>query len=325
MARRRHTHNRKIAPANLTLEFVIDSDTPEEQFIDIAQCLSQLNRKFYRQGREYVVSGTELISDSDSQVVLFAAARNWPMFNSHTKGFALWKQQQDDAVDEAGLESTIAKYRDFKVYLNDTHSNLGSSSNLHPLNIMTLADAQAIDPDVRYEWNMSDVVVPNDDGVVGDTETYRLHLCGPDTPSTRGLINAYAQSRSRPQTPDPNIVNVPMGGLFGEMFNTGMDDEEIIDLVQGENNNPPYLIADYNEHQFYPGVGNDAVDTGLTLLDNLTIGSNGRLVSSYGGAHAVPCGLINVKSAVVGTAVLKVTLASGPYKGTMSMDMKEVN
>lgn len=326
MARRRRTH-RKIQPAELNLQFCVPgTGDAENYYIDIAQCLSELNRKAYRQGYEYQIQSARLESTGEAKTMMaFALSKTWCMYNAHTKGYALWKQQQDDVMEQAGLESTIAKYRDFKVLMDNDHN---ASDNLRPCNIISLAAAQAVDPDVSYSWNISDVFVPNADGTVGDTDQFALIMTGSDTSTRKSLIKAYAESRARPPV-DPNIVDVPMGGLFGEMFNDGMADEEIIDDVQQENARPPYMVSDGTDHQFYPGAQEGFTLDGKTQPFSLSTGAAGeRLLGSFAGSSLAPLGLLQVAFSAfpIGEqANLTIVIAPGPYKGAMAIPMRDVN
>ena len=54
MARKRNSKKRKLEPAVQTLAFTVPSGT---QTVDISQAASLVNRRFYRQGINWVVSG----------------------------------------------------------------------------------------------------------------------------------------------------------------------------------------------------------------------------------------------------------------------------
>ena len=104
-------------------------------------------------------------------------------------------------------------------------------------------------------------MVPND-GAVGTTLEYYLHMLGDDAAlagdDTKGLIKAYAEGRSRPQQVDPNIVDVSMGGLYGEMEDVGDNFHDVITNAQDHNHVPPYLIDSGSAVEFYPGGVNQA-------------------------------------------------------------------
>ena len=53
MAKRRYSRSKKIQPAVLTMQFELTNsgnDSYVSNYIDLSQCASALNRRFYRQG-----------------------------------------------------------------------------------------------------------------------------------------------------------------------------------------------------------------------------------------------------------------------------------
>ncbi len=325
-------HRRKLAPAELTITLPLVGDgSTQNLYCDIAQNLCLLNRKFFGQGYEYVIESVELSSPDSTSVIINRISRSWPVVNAWTKGFSLWREQQNDALRDAGLEDTKGRYNDFKVAMDVDHN---SANNLLSNNIISLAGAQAISPTVGYEWSMSDIVVPND-GVTGNTVVYPLHWVGSDSPAPGGsksLVLAYAQSRARPMHTDPNIVDVPMGGLFGEMQDVGDDDEDIIDLAQQEGNQAPYYNDIYpSAFEFYPGgSGSDGGSNGgmgKTHEYFLSTAATGRFISSYGGSAIIPAGLLQIVHSIADgdSAILRIKIAPGEFKGAMARRIQDVN
>ena len=105
-----------------------------EDYIDIAQCMSMVNRKLNRQQGLWSVLGVTLFADAlDSNVAppqrtgvpytvaISGAPRTWVTRNSLVKAFHAWRDQQLLAVDSAGSESLKPRWEDFKVYLNENH------------------------------------------------------------------------------------------------------------------------------------------------------------------------------------------------------------
>ena len=344
-------------------EFIFDLSIPGETnvdtavYLDLMQVHSLVNRVGTRQGRLVGVQSIEVgvQRGGNATVAVWRLPHTWACVNAWEKTMRLWKRQQDEAVDDAGLESTVARYRDFKVFMNDQHSDIGFSSNLLPAGFAT---ANGADPVSAYEWIDSRVVLPNEGGIPGDTEERSLMMVGADNGFTNGMIVAYAESRSRPQSVDPNIVDVDTGGLFGEMFDVGMDDTQIIENVQGDNNEPPYLISQGTGLEYYPGgafqgsqlstITGPSQTTygggfgGLQLHDILSVNANTTRNTDIAGPCLAPCGLLcfQLKAADVGAASgalsppngdvnapfwMKVTLAAGDYQGVFAPDMSEVN
>lgn len=328
MARR----GRKIQPAEKVLQFVVPQN---QSWIDIGFCLSQLNRKAYRQGMEYVVTNVEMFStDSTEDTVLIVQRipHTWVAANAWVKGFKHWKSQQYENLRDAGNLSTEGAYNDFKVY---PQQNL-IEEPLQPANIMTLAAAQAIAPTATMEWGFSQVVVPNDDAHAGDTQEYNLHWVGSDGGfgglECRGLIHAYAQSRSRPHQTDPNIVNVPVpdvdGGLYAEMEDVGDMIDDVIDNARFVNNSPPYLLVDSahgstdGQYEFYPG---GSLNGDLTVQDILIVRSGSTISTDSTGPFSAWGGIIALDNEADTELMLQVTVAPGPYQGVMARPMQDVN
>ena len=122
MARRKSSKNKNIQPAVTRLWFRIKG-TSTRNYVDISLAASAANRRFYRQGTTWAVAGMSLLSvpeEGSTPTGDFSVAKipdTWVAKNSHTKAKMLWmKSQQQVLVDQP---SVAAKYRDFKVYLDD--------------------------------------------------------------------------------------------------------------------------------------------------------------------------------------------------------------
>jgi hypothetical protein len=200
-----------------------------------------------------------------------------------------------------------------------------------------------------YEWMASQVVIPND-GAPGNTTERTLHMLGPDVGTSAGLIHAYAVSRSRPFAADPNKPDVPLGGLFGEMFDVGDDDEDIVNNLQDRNNEPPYLIYNAAANEAYPGgerqgIGPYAPTGGNQVagqfVDTLAVNANQNYNSDATGSFAAPCGLLKFEMQATGVGIfpgpvepgeavggplwMRIRLAPGYYQGIAAQPMQEVN
>ena len=198
MARKRR--NKKLAPTELTMYFAFPPNSAGNAFVDLGQCLSQMNRKAFRQGYQYVVAGTELIGSSPADIYIHRLPHHWPAVNSWTKTMKLWLKQQNEKMDDAGLDDTVARYRDFKIYANGAHADAGVTANLQPLpsfitpgagngEYLSVADAQVISPTVTMDWDMSQIVIPNVGGAGTPSVEYFCHLLGDD--DFTGAVNSF--------------------------------------------------------------------------------------------------------------------------------------
>lgn len=311
-------------------------------YVDTMQCHSLVNRVFARQGHNVLIENLEIGVQPGGafEATVFRLPQHWACVNAWTKGMALWKKQQDETAEEADLESTIARYRDFKVAFDVSHD---FADNLIPAGFVLNDPAVSSD---AYEWLQSEIVIPND-GVVGNTTERILHMMGTGTTTRAGLIEAYGESRSRPFTQDPNRVDVATGGIFGEMFDVGMDDEVVVGNFQSRNNEPPYLVGDLSPQEYYPGGSFQGIGpinpSGLVLtgqfVDIIAVNANQNYNSDSTGSFAAPCGLIKLvlnatgvlpqNPADLGDAPfsiwMKITLAPGHAQGIAAVPMQEAN
>ena len=338
---------------NVERTFVFDLGQPGESiiksdglYIDTMQCHSIVNRLFARQGTNVLIENLEIGCQAGGafEATIMRLPQNWSCVNAWTKSMELWRQQQDDRARESGIESTRARYRDFKIYFDSAHQAAGFGSNLIPSGYY-LTDAAGTTE--SYEWSASEVVLPNFGGA-GTTAERELHMLGDDNgTASRGMIKAYAESRSRPFQTDPNIVDVPEGGTFGQMMDVGNDQSDIVTNFQDKNEKPPYLMGMDGAEEYYPGGSFQGIGSvnpsGTTypgqFVDIIAVNASQNYNTDSTGSFAAPCGLVkiiinatgvNPQSPVdVGDAPFslwcKLTLAAGHYQGIAGVPMQEAN
>ena len=315
-------------------------------YIDTMQCHSLVNRIFARQGMNVLVENLEVGCQPGGafEATILRLPQHWSCVNAWTKSMELWREQQDHRAEESGLESTRARYRDFKIYFDDVHQTAGMSANLLPSGYFI---TDAVGATESYSWDPSEVVLPNFGGA-GVTAERNLHMLGDDSgTASRGMIKAYAESRSRPFQTDPNIVDVPEGGTFGQMMDVGNDQSDIVTNYQDKNEQPPYLLGMDAAEEYYPGgsfQGIGAVNpSGTTypgqFVDIVAVNASQNFNTDSTGSFVAPCGLIKIiinatgvnpqNPVDVGDAPfplwVKVTLAPGYYQGIAAQPMQEVN
>ncbi len=308
------------------------------QYIDISQSLSLVNRVALRQGLQIAVKGIELVSAGTTQVVISKFTNDWCTLNAWEMAFHNWNEQQKSSAEEAGKESVVAKYRDFKIFFNEAHATAGVSANLIPANFLLTGGGSTV-----YDWDASEFVLPNQPS--GTSVEVFGHMYGADdaaTPgasSTCGLIQAYAENRARPQSVDPNIVDMAADEtLFGAMIDVGEDTDDIIANWTHHNNIPPYLIDQHTPFEFYPGGssgqggGNTEATSGIIhAVLSTTAGTERTVGGAFARGGLFNCGLIKVHSLITTpppegyTNMLRVTVEAGELKGIMARPMQEAN
>ena len=130
MAKKKSGYKRmkKIEPAVQTLWFnvITPADTTDSKFIDLSQVASLVNRRFYRQGINWAVSGIETYStvstegfSSQGNIVVSKLPTTWVMSNAWEKGFRNWQRMNNEALAES--ESVRPRFLDFKIYADELH------------------------------------------------------------------------------------------------------------------------------------------------------------------------------------------------------------
>ncbi len=331
---------KKVEPAvkRLTFDLAVGANATVDFYIDLSQCASLVNRRFYRQGINWAVSGMKVLSQSDGTLNAIVTAQKlpetWVMSNAWMKGFKAWQKMNDEALEES--ESVRPRFLDFKIYADAGHHTAGYAANLLPLS-----------PGGTYvpgEWEASKFQIPDNTlGATGGVREREVVAVGANFPGAGAsgfnavsLIEGYANSRGLPNVLDPNAP-ADAGDVVGsgENWIAQLDSEgtqqidAVIDDMISENNIAPYPFENdgVNVDTMYPGGANQG--TGLAFHDTeyitgTTVGGTTRL---QGGLF--PCGLIKItvrnydESNALSNS-LYVDLVPGHHRGYLCEPMTEM-
>ena len=296
-------------------------DENGEIYADISQMASIVNRRFYRQGLNWAVRGfrcNQKDGTGGGRFQIEKLPETWVMSNAWEKSFRLWLKQQNDAVAEYGGESTIARFRDFKIFMDGPHAEAGIAANALPIK----SGGGTFLPG---QWEASEIVIPNTAVDAGGSDTepteFFLHMVGsnfgPGSVS-RGMIDGYQYSRSYPQSPDP--VGPAQQSDFNwmrDMFDVGNDSSEILDNAQNKNENLPYP----QEH--YPGGVTQAAVLQLHAHTDITATTNAVNNSFTMAGTQVPCGLLKFTNQTAQIMEVFIDLVAGPHRGYLCEPMQE--
>ena len=283
-------------------------------YIDLSQCASIVNRRFYRQGINWAVAGFKVSTLAPAGAVTIRKAQDtWMTSGAWEKTMRHWLKQQNEAIADAGAESAVAKFRDYKVFLDDEHVTATFANNLIPIDGNGAAYLQG-------EWEASQVVLPNV-GAPGNTAEYNVKLYGASGPGVKGIMQGYADSRAYPFSPDPQTPAISTGWI-GDMFDVGDDQDAVLQNATDTNDELPY------DQQNYPGQSTNAGTSMIhdtSFITNTTVGGHTFL---KGGQF--PCGLIRVDFSVDEDAptsynvVLQIDLVPGNHRGYLCEPMTEM-
>jgi len=349
MARKKSSYRtmKKIEPAVQTMTFAVTVPAPApgattetHNFIDLSQCASLVNRRFYRQGINWAVSGIKLLSEPFNQgnlagqVTVQKLPETWVMSNAWEKSFRSWQRMNNEALEET--ESIRPRFLDFKIYADSVHHAAGFGANLLPLNVSGLA--------TPGEWEPSKVYIPTAiSASAAQTNDFELVAVGANFPgagfsglNSVSLIEGYASSRGLPNVLDPNTPtdaddasgSTPHNWMAA-LFNDGLvQTSEVVEDMQTENNIAPYPFENdgVNVDTMYPNGANQL--SGLQIHDfelitGTTIGGTTRL---KGGMF--PCGLIDIVITNSGTEdvthKIVLDLVPGSHRGYLCEPMTEM-
>ena len=229
----------KLQPAVKTITLATQTVGPSStgvRYVDLSQIASIVNRRFYRQGLNWAVGGFKITTSGSANtgsVIALKIQETWVTSGAWEKVMRHWLKQQNDAIREMGAESTVAKFRDFKVFMDTNHvaafkaagNDLNASNEIPP--------GYAVG-----EWQPSQVVIPND-GAPGVTGEYYVKFYGGSDADAKDMVGGYAFSRALPTSPDPETLQVETSWL-NLMQDVGNNSDEIIDNAVDTNDNLPY-------------------------------------------------------------------------------------
>ncbi len=315
---------RKLQPAAMQISLVVPDG---ESYVDLALCASILNRRGYKQEcTSWAVAQFELFSAADGGGVLRIdkAPQTWVAENAYTKSKALWHEMNDQVLDtEPDIQG---KYADFKIGLDSNHvlASIQDSGNptgtiltpqivdINNVAQLTVADFNGAVAPVA-DWDFSKLEIPNDP-TSGTTTGYTMHLVGPATPGSKGLINGYELSRSRPNSIDPNVPNTE--GWMNALFDDGEQLDDIRDNLNADNDRAPYPVgAETGGIAYYAGGGNELAGLQTHSFCNFTATTVSGKNSIMGGVFNY--GLMKLTNTTGAPMSMIIHLLPGNHRGYM--------
>lgn len=345
---RRSRGMKKMQPAVQT--FVVNTPVTSagqngSYFIDLSQIASILNRRFYRQGINWMVSGMKILSGVSSTVLIRKLPETWVMENAWVKGFNAWREMNKQGLEDSQQESLEGRFLDFKIYADKDHHDAGYAANLLPVSYdydQPIADI-AVEA-TAGEWIPSRIFTPitsagsSTPGQVAEFEVIAVggNYPGTSTASTYdavSLIQGYANSRALPGVTDPNRPDdsadvsgfTPENWLAG-IFNEGTNqDGEVIQQVSSYDQ-PPYPYENDGVTPdgvtMYPGGEaqmNQLQVHDLAIISSTTVGS-----TTYVKGGSFPCGLIRIDHTTIDTAgnlAIQIDMVPGNHRGYLCEPM----
>ncbi len=326
---KRKKSRRNVATTQLKFKSGV-IQTGHVHYIDLAQSLSLVNRKMYRQGMCYYVHSvvaqlpnTTGASKLDIQTI----PDTWVANNAWVKAYSLWAEMNQKVL--ADNPSVQGKWRDYKVFFDAAHFGGGSGTAGPTLNLLPMDGSGNLFN--TGEWATSVFVRPQHEvdpatGLPLAADEYASHMLGADvgalTPgsglNSGAIIQMYQETRAR--VVESPVVPAGMSTSWGTLLtDDGSQEPELADVIEDESDNPPYDLTKY------PGSGTATADEGTGQVPLMTVKDNYPVVSSFNG-FLVPLGLMKLTFAHAegesGSAFdLWINLVPGTYHGIHALPM----
>jgi len=341
MAKRKYSkRSNKIEPAVLTMTVqmpTVAGGSVGTHYVDLSQIASIFNRRFYRQGINWALSGIKVRSPSGSLGIISVSKlpNTWVLSNAWEKSMRAWTKMNREALAET--PSVRPKFLDFKIYADATHHAAGYAANLLPIDLNGVAATTG-------EWKASSFHIPEvtsfPAGNVLEREIIAVGASYPGISPVTGLdaismIEGYAASRGLPDVLDPNAPTDAgdatgpqpenwMSALFND--GTAQIDEVIEDMIS-DNNIAPYPFENDGTHldTMYPGGANQLGTLQPHDIENITATTIGGTTRLKGGNF--PCGLMRFDFFNQGEPVglnIQLEFVPGTHRGYLCEPMTEM-
>lgn len=341
MAKARKSDTPKIEPSQMTFYLATSAvtapGTTSSHYVDLSQIASVVNRRMYRQGLNWAVSGFKILTAGGSGAVTVSKLPNtWVMANAWQKGFENWRERIKEAFGSGTLEESETKGRflDFKIYADAFHHQNGLNLNLLP------RDRGQNQPSLG-EYKMAKITLEN---AAGGSVQHEIVAVGANYPGVSAvtafnavsLIEGYAASRRLPNIRDPNTPGdlddtagtLAENWMRGMHTGTGNGDENIIRDVAGYDL-PPYPFENdgTNFDTMYPGGANQLQELAIHDVVGYSGTSIGGQAFAKGGNF--PCGLIRLDHTVATESiahnmVIQIDMVPGNHRGYLAEPMGDM-
>ena len=320
--------NKVSSPTNLNIRLFLqhngNMDGNDSHWCDIAQLLSALNRRAYRQGLYYYVQSATVHDSNQNAWVKFATAPNtWTVKNGWVRAYRMWNKMNSRALaDVSDLRNSLPKYHDFKVYLNAEHRSavIGNVDVPEPA---LSGDGGGGGTVAVGEWVYSQYYTddPHTGGatpaIAHAGDGFDVHLLGPHVSGgvgnwhSIGATESYMDSRALPVSSGAPTMPVDFDSdPLANLFDAGDTMDDVRENLDEHNDQTPYNLA------YPPGAGFYV----QTVLVSQTACSAGAGAVAVAPGFVAPCGLVEIitNSAVNGTIEVVLNIAPGSYHGVLA-------
>jgi hypothetical protein len=206
-----------------------------QNYIDLAKGMSITERRLIHQKQLFTVMGGMIVDDAtNTKVKISTAPNNFYTRNAVTRGFRAWKASRAKALEASGdgASQIVAKYSDFKVYLDSA----GPTPYLNPFSAGSVELTGG-------EWSISTLIpeqgTPKSFQIVGNSHSANRYCLA------LGWLETRKKLVRDPSMPDLNadgIEDVEVDFL-ATMFQDTSEDAQRLNQIEGTNDDQPYPLT----------------------------------------------------------------------------------
>lgn len=276
-------HYPVVRAANIDVTGPVTSTTA---ILRISDYLSKVNRRLYRQGRNYEVK-IDLDVDAPGVYEVFAIADSWMNQNAFKVAYQMYLDNTDDERERV-KGSAMARWNDFRVLPGVTGQEYNPALMDQNLTSVQLTAGEFLNTRVEDA-----------------TGTLRNFTWSPlPTPSQYGMVAEYDLAGDTGSDPSAVTADMPYSDLEAD------DSATLAADLQTFGNLPPY-----------DGVTSNQASPFVKIA---TLGTNANSKKLSTGFFTAPCGFVFIKNVNLDdSAYISWTVKAGDYKGVHALSMLE--
>ena len=285
----------------------------DSHYIDIAAGLSAINRRLYRQSRQYHIANISLIdTQGDTKVRFCTLPQVWTTSKAHKLMFDAWKDQRARALENSPSDVT-GRWADFKAYYSNQHAKESREAILAGQPGVVLPVFSDLDVIPGGEWEYSDISYIKG-GVEESNQTVWMmgnHIEGATAQENGvGILQALEEMLAIPPEA-PILPDIAKSVIMSMNPATGDDNADTLANIRDDNDLSPYLGTKV--------FGSDSTATNSESLVVRELGWSATGIASIPAmGFPVPLGLLEVRQddkTEGNTIGLIIELVPGTYKG----------
>lgn len=313
---------RRVKPKMHTQRFLYydlehSGSTEDAHYIDLSKDLSAVNRRLYRQGRNYSISNISVHdANGDARVLVSTAPNTWATHAAWQMLFDGWKRQRAETLS-LSEDTKAPRWADFKMYLNkemvvdaDWPKPTEDENNDITLGEWDYSDMSFWRNGTRYDNHAA--------GLMG-THSFSIitNETSPSDVSYDGYISALEALQEARMQPTDDLQDASANLALQFTTQAGAATLDALIEINKEGDYAPYSM------EIVGSNSNPANDTGAWPVREVHIASTYSPMAMTGPIPNIPCGLLQIEttSGSNNTIGLLIELTPGSYKGVHAPPM----